>query len=564
MMRLLAWCPELPADVASQLTMTALVSSQQLLIRLRTKRLVGIKRRALSTLSGSRKVGLWSLTDEGLQKLKAELPGDSWLEQLSSPRRPSADAEASIASYWLLAATVAEVTRSGAQAELVGFEQPWKRSLRTWGERFTRAQLPAAALLNERQHDGQWITRRLLLLPEIGARPVGSYRRLIARVATIARMEPSPIPTVLTVGTTDPCESGERVDAWRDLLHGHDGLLSGRVLTWDQVSAIAPTIRCLKGFAGIAKSDSRTHVDLTFDLVSRHPLLDERQIAALVGVSTVQAKHLQEALVERGWARLLSAPSPSRAHLKEQPRVVSAVELTPRGLRVARRRLLLPVGFTGRTRGDVRAGTPARFIAQLAHTVGANSVFVAFAAAARLVRQSGGDDALEVWRSAAAAGRGGFRPDGYGCYRRAGTTYGFFLEYDRGTERAAEYASKLATYYRYHDRGSARTEFHGFPTLLFITTRPSAEERFAREAERLAARTPSAPLNVLLTTTALAGSHAEGILGDIWIGPDAWTAPTPPRRQYWLEGRLPRGLSARNGLQMDAPLREVTRRFLAG
>ena len=47
--------------------------------------------------------------------------------------------------------------------------------------------------------------------------------------------------------------------------------------------------------------------------------------------------------------------------------------------------------------------------------------------------------------------RGWFRPDGYGCYRRSESRFGFFLEYDRGTERPNHYAAKIATYYRYRD-----------------------------------------------------------------------------------------------------------------
>jgi Replication-relaxation len=72
----------------------------------------------------------------------------------------------------------------------------------------------------------------------------------------------------------------------------------------------------------------------------------------------------------------------------------------------------------------------------LAHTVGANGVFVEFAVAADAVRQHGGSDLLAEWRSAAACERRHCKPDGYGCYVRDGVPYGFFVEYDRGTERA--------------------------------------------------------------------------------------------------------------------------------
>ena len=79
-----------------------------------------------------------------------------------------------------------------------------------------------------------------------------------------------------------------------------------------------------------------------------------------------------------------------------------------------------------------------------AHTIGANAVFVALVRTSRLVRLRGGRDALEEWRSAAACARMHCRPDGYGCYRRGESRFGFFVEYDRGTERGREYAAKLA------------------------------------------------------------------------------------------------------------------------
>ena len=93
------------------------------------------------------------------------------------------------------------------------------------------------------------------------------------------------------------------------------------------------------------------------------------------------------------------------------------------------------------------SGQRRRLLRHLVHTLGCNEVFVAFATVARAVRARGGDDALEEWRSAAACERLGCHPDG--CYRRGASAYGFFLDYDRGTERGREYTRKLDGYYRY-------------------------------------------------------------------------------------------------------------------
>src|SRR5215831_14432848 len=84
----------------------------------------------------------------------------------------------------------------------------------------------------------------------------------------------------------------------------------------------------------------------------------------------------------------------------------------------------------------------------LQHTLGVNDVFVAMAMAADLVRGAGGTDQLAEWRSAAACERRQCKPNGYGCYKRDGRAYGFFVEFDRGTEGRQKYAAKLRAYYR--------------------------------------------------------------------------------------------------------------------
>src|SRR5205807_2982938 len=96
-------------------------------------------------------------------------------------------------------------------------------------------------------------------------------------------------------------------------------------------------------------------------------------------------------------------------------------------------------GLGGNGRGD--AGRRWRALRALAHTLGANDVFVAFSIAADAVKRAGGDDVLAEWRSAAACERRYCKPDGYGCYIRNGMRHGFFLEYDRGTESARKYAA---------------------------------------------------------------------------------------------------------------------------
>ena len=137
------------------------------------------------------------------------------------------------------------------------------------------------------------------------------------------------------------------------------------------------------------------------------------------------------------------------------------------------------------------------------------------ARAARNVSCTGGDDQLEEWRSAEASARGRFQPDGYGCYRRGANRFGFFIEFDRGTERWSEYAAKLATYYRYRQTAATR-DYRGFPTLLVVTTSQRAEDLIADQARIGADLHGSTRLRVLLTTTNRIREDDGGILGRIW------------------------------------------------
>jgi hypothetical protein len=166
-------------------------------------------------------------------------------------------------------------------------------------------------------------------------------------------------------------------------------------------------------------------------------------------------------------------------------------------------------------------------------------------------RRRGSDDALEEWRSAAACARGRFRPDGYGCYRSAGSRFGFFLEYDRGTERPGDYAAKLAAYYRYRDSGSAARDYDGFPTLLLVTISDVAEARFAHQVYLAHQQHGSTPLSVLLTTSRRIEAHAEGVLGPVWRAPSTIGSGLDQLRGYWLPGRPPRGDSVPTRYQRE-------------
>jgi hypothetical protein len=111
--------------------------------------------------------------------------------------------------------------------------------------------------------------------------------------------------------------------------------------------------------------------------------------------------------------------------------------------------------------------------------------------------------------------------------------FGFFLEYDRGTERSGHYAAKLATYYRYRDSGVYTRDYQSFPSLLIVTTSERAEARFAHQAYLTQEHHGGAPLASFLTTTSRIAACADGVLGRIWRSATAPWADEPAR-VCWL------------------------------
>ena len=80
------------------------------------------------------------------------------------------------------------------------------------------------------------------------------------------------------------------------------------------------------------------------------------------------------------------------------------------------------------------------------------------------------DDALLEWRNTVACSRRRMKPGRvrHGPPKRG--THGFFLEYDRGTMSARDYAEKWAAYYDYRDSRAFERDYAGFPTILVVTT----------------------------------------------------------------------------------------------
>jgi hypothetical protein len=212
---------------------------------------------------------------------------------------------------------------------------------------------------------------------------------------------------------------------------------------------------------------------------------------------------------------------------REQAEGRVAGELTREGLRETAATLGLPLARAVRLHGLAGGGpehpsrTRAGLVRCLAHTLGADALF----AAMHLVASRNSRGALVRWDNAAACARGWCRPDGYGVCRIGACEIGFFLEYDRGTQRARDYAGKWNAYYEYRDSGRAARDYASFPLILVVTV--GSEQPVLRSARAAAVGRWSEPLPILCTTTGWIAAHPRGMLGPIWR--TAWSG----KRREW-------------------------------
>jgi hypothetical protein len=136
------------------------------------------------------------------------------------------------------------------------------------------------------------------------------------------------------------------------------------------------------------------------------------------------------------------------------------------------------------------------------------------AALCRAARERPGDEALVSWRNEASCADGLLKPDGFGAFRLEGRLHLFFLEIDRGTERAVHYRSKFMAFRDHRESGRLVRRHGSVPTVLLVTRTTEAEVRAARVLRSLARR--DEPLPVLLTTSLRIREDPDGPLGPVW------------------------------------------------
>jgi hypothetical protein len=474
-------------------------------------------------------VRLWSLTKMGGQAVADLSEAEATVTLLggvmrAGHRRRQADTTL-MAAYRAVAAISALFA---SRPTIRAWQQPWIRFYQSAPDQLLRVRLPAGVVLESPTAGLQPI----LLLPDVGTRPVASFRTTLRRLDELERwldVDPPDLAVVLI----DAADTEARAAAWNLLIERHVASGHARVL-----SEAEPHRGVRGGYTATALTRPRNvsgaiQADTMLDLLARHPLLISDQLAALLDTTHRRVSALQTSLVRRGFLREVtldaSIVDPTTAAR------LRLFELTLAGTRQSLRRLGLSSTEAARHHGYLAHSSRMRrrMLRHLAHTVGASQFFVDLALAARHVTRSGGDDSLLEWRSAAACGRGRCRPDGFGCYRRGDARFGFFLEYDRATERPREYAAKLDAYYRFRDTGWATREFESFPTLLVVSTSSAAEDLIAYQAYLAAERHGGSPLPLLLSTTELFRATPLQMLGAVWRSPSRATG-TGAFRGDWL------------------------------
>jgi hypothetical protein len=580
-------CPLVPVDAFMHLVgLTSQSSAYQQLARLRHAGLADARRVDPGYLVGERRLGCWMITDKGRQTLELAacarlVEQEAIVREGRGARGPHGLARISqhdlpllIATYRLPAAVVVERSARGHAVELTSFEWPWVRGWRSVADdKLLQVNVRAGVTLSACEEGSESGPPReqlahVLLVPDLGTAPIAHYREMLRRLLAFRdevtsgdRLADEPLEVV--IATPNPDATGARSKAWLELLAWIErrqpmDSLQVRVRTWDWVADMVkrvPTadLRARVRDRAVGARSGRLHVrgpagghEQVLHLIGRHSCLTVHNMADLLGTRVDRIRRIQCELMADGLLRQIEFEElPVGAGLDcEQYTKLGLAEITNKGRRTLASWLGLGPGTATRYHGFIGNGRRDRgrrwrLLRTLFHTMGVNSVFVAFAIAANAVHRAGGSDDLVEWRGAAACERKYCKPDGYGCYVRNGVAHGFFLEYDRGTESTRTYVAKFRAYYSYRDSGQAELDYNGFPTLLFVTTQPHAEERIADAATRAWFLRDTEPLAVLITTTGRMTGDREGILGRIWRRPDRIGATADDERQYWLREGTP-------------------------
>ncbi|MCW5848972.1 MAG: replication-relaxation family protein [Anaerolineae bacterium] len=489
-----------------------------------------------------------------------------------------------VACYELLSALAAS---QAGQPDLLAWERPWRRRYRPGtAKSLSRVEVPAYAAF-------AWgaLSAEYLLIPDLGLVALNTYRPLLNRLLAWRRAQAGRLPPLLVAAP-----HAGRVEGWRWLLKDvsrgqREAVLTVVVTTWDQVHTgkldvspcsgqrrlqaeglvqrlQAPAIqprpsgRPIPGLVdgrlaagakgagqrrgGIARELTATDRSL-LDFLGRHPFLSALDIATVMNWSLTWATTRLDRLLTLELLRYVE-----REEVGEEVAAAGLVELTAAGVVLAAAHQGLSVSAAIRHTGlvgggaDHPFGSRANLVQNFAHTWGVHALFMGLYRTAQRFRARGSNDAVVEWWNAATCAERMIRPDAYGVYRHAGVSFGFFLEYDRGTMNTRDYRAKFSRYYTYRDRYLFKRQYTGMPTILVVTTDPTVENRIAHAAYTVGVgRKP--PLHILLTCEwRIHDPHnPSALLGRIWRKPVPYCDEREFLSQIWATERGERQGNAR-------------------
>lgn len=455
------------------------------------------------------------------------------------------------ALYELLGALIAS---GPVQPDFLAWQRPWHvRVQLPTAKTPVSLTLPAYAALSWNGHAGTF-----LLVPDLGELPLDVHRGALNHLFTLHRFHRLPTVLIAAPGAT-------RAAGWRELLEdvrqrhlvpplpayvtpwvnlptGDEQLLAqtGQIPASElrrslSVAALQPrrSSSPLPHFVGdafapperVGPTDGLGRVALLVSptdrellaLVGRHPFLTLDRIATVLGWRRTAARCRRDRLVEMGLMRLGGDDEVGEHAARE------LVELTVRGMRLLAAQQGLSLGRAiachGLTGGgpDEPVGARQALLANLAHTLGTDCLFVDLYRVASQLRAGGADDTVLEWQNGTACSRRHLRPDGYGRYYRNGSVYDFYVEYDRATMWAKGYIHKIQAYYAHWARQRFYHNVYSCPQVLVVTVTDAAEQRIVRVARSVAVG-QYAPLPLLLTCQWRidATDNPLGLLGPIW------------------------------------------------
>ena len=267
------------------------------------------------------------------------------------------------------------------------------------------------------------------------------------------------------------------------------------------------------------------------DFISDWPWISLRELAGLMGVTPQRASQLVNPL--EGF-RLVARPGEAGGRLT----------LTDRGITLLARRDRASVGVAKRRWSIALEDHDAPFewrnlsgrrtrqlLRNTEHTAAVHGFLAALAAQAPLLGWEVVQ--LDPPRRASRHFRHDERmravnPDAFGILGRDGTTWPFFLEWERRAVRPSTMSARLAPYLRYYS-SHRPTDDHGVrPAVLIVFDDEIAQTHFLRVAREEIDRTR---VDVPLWVSHKEAIDALGPLGRAWRAPGDWQSPQvlPPR-----------------------------------